>query len=151
MVILLIAGILLIGAEVFVPGAILGLLGVAALCGAIVIAFSISPTFGLYIAGGVIIMAGIGVMLWIKFFPRSPIGRNMTLSVDGKDFKASGSNKELIGRKGVAQSDLRPAGFALFDGRRADVVTEGEMISKGETVTVVAVAGSRIVVRKAQG
>ena len=151
MIALLVAGILMIGAEVFVPGGILGALGAAVLIGAVAIAFAISPVFGLYIAGGVIILAGIGVMAWIKFFPRLPIGRKMTLETDGKSFKASDSNQELLGQRGVAQSDLRPAGFALLNGRREDVVTEGGMINKGEAVTVILVAGSRIVVQKAEG
>ncbi len=149
MMILLIAGIVLLGAEVFVPGAILGIMGVLAILGAVVMAFSISATFGFYIAGGVIILSGIGVALWIKLFPRCPIGRKMTLSKDGKDFKAADTRPDLVGHKGVAQSDLRPAGFAMIDGRRVDVVTDGGMISKGETVVVVKAAGSHVVVRKA--
>lgn len=151
MIALLAGGILMIGAEVFAPGGILGVLGAGALVGAIVIAFAISPVFGIYIAGGVIILTGIGVMLWIKYFPRLPIGRHMTLDTDGKNFKASDSRSLLLGKQGVAQSDLRPAGFAIIDGRREDVVTEGGMITKGQAITVIQVAGSRIVVRKAEG
>lgn len=150
MIALLAAGIVLLGAEVFVPGAVLGMLGVISLLGAIIIAFSISPVFGFYIAGGVVILAGAGVAVWIKFFPRCPIGRQMTLSQDGKAFKAADTQPDLVGRQGTAQSDLRPAGFALIDGRRVDVVTDGGMISKGQPVVVVKAAGSHVVVRKAE-
>ncbi len=150
MAVLLVAGIVLLGAEVFVPGAVLGMLGILALLGAIGMAFSISATFGFYIAGGVVILAGIGVAIWIKFFPRCPIGRKMTLSEDGRQFKAADTNPDLVGRAGIAQSDLRPAGFALIDGRRVDVVTDGGMISKGQPVVVVKAAGSHVVVRKAE-
>ncbi len=151
MIALLVAGIILIGAEIFVPGAILGTFGGISLVGAIILAFAISPVFGLYIAGGVIILTAFGVMLWIKYFPRLSIGRKMTLDADGKDFKASDAKHPLLGQKGVAQSDLRPAGFALFNGQREDVVTEGGMIRKGEAISVVQVAGNRIIVRKAEG
>jgi membrane-bound serine protease (ClpP class) len=41
---------------------------------------------------------------------------------------------------------LRPAGFATFDKKRVDVVTQGEMIAKGERVRVVDVKGNRIIV-----
>ncbi len=151
MIVLLVGGILMLGAEVFLPGGILGVLGAAALFGAIALSFAISPVFGIYIAGAVIILTGIGVMLWIKFFPRLPIGRQMTLDTDGKSFKASDSREQLLGQRGVAQSDLRPAGYALVNGHREDVVTEGDMITKGQAIVVVQVAGSRIVVRKADG
>jgi membrane-bound serine protease (ClpP class) len=49
----------------------------------------------------------------------------------------------------VAQSNLRPSGLALIDGKRIDVVTEGPMIERGTPVKVVAVEGMRVVVRSA--
>jgi membrane-bound serine protease (ClpP class) len=150
MIALLVAGILLIGAEVFVPGAVLGVMGSVALVGAIIMAFAISPVFGLYIAGAVIILTAIGVMVWIKFFPRLSIGKSMTLETDGKSFKSSDTPHPEVGQQGIAQSDLRPAGFALINGHREDVITEGGMINKGTPITVVQVAGNRIVVRKAE-
>ena len=44
---------------------------------------------------------------------------------------------------------LRPAGFALIDGERVDVVSDGEPIEAGTAVEVVRVDGNRIVVRRA--
>ena len=44
---------------------------------------------------------------------------------------------------------LRPAGRALVDGDVVGVVTEGEMIDKGELVKVARVEGNRIIVRRA--
>jgi len=41
---------------------------------------------------------------------------------------------------------LRPAGMALINGRRVDVVTEGAMIERDTPVRVVAVEGMRVVV-----
>ncbi|MCX7805838.1 MAG: hypothetical protein N3A38_11705 [Planctomycetota bacterium] len=45
---------------------------------------------------------------------------------------------ELVGRTGVADSTLRPAGRAIIDGRVVDVVSRGEYIQAGEKVRVVA-------------
>ncbi|MFH1499344.1 MAG: serine protease, partial [Verrucomicrobiota bacterium] len=63
---LFLTGLLLLGAEVFVPGAILGLLGGALLVGGCVLAFS---DFGL--TGGVIAVAAAllltGLLLWFEF------------------------------------------------------------------------------------
>jgi membrane-bound serine protease (ClpP class) len=42
---------------------------------------------------------------------------------------------------------LRPSGTANINGQRVDVVTEGGLIERGTAVKVVAVEGSRIVVR----
>jgi membrane-bound serine protease (ClpP class) len=55
----------------------------------------------------------------------------------------------LVGRLGVALSDLRPSGIADIDGERVDVVTSGEYISAGERIEVVRDEGYRRVVRRA--
>jgi membrane-bound serine protease (ClpP class) len=54
----------------------------------------------------------------------------------------------LIGATGVALSDLRPSGVADIDGRRIDVVTDGEYIRAGELVEVMGDEGYRRVVRR---
>ena len=54
----------------------------------------------------------------------------------------------LLGRQGVALSDLRPAGVARIDGHRIDVVTEGEWLAAGDPVTVITDEGYRRVVER---
>jgi membrane-bound ClpP family serine protease len=53
----------------------------------------------------------------------------------------------FIGKEGTANSILRPAGTAEFDGVKLDVVSEGEFIPKGSRIKVVKVSGRRIVVK----
>lgn len=53
----------------------------------------------------------------------------------------------LAGQSGQSLSPLRPAGIALINGRRVDVVTNGEFIEPETEVEVVAVEGSRVVVQ----
>jgi membrane-bound serine protease (ClpP class) len=48
---------------------------------------------------------------------------------------------------GTALSPLRPAGVASFDGRRTDVVSQGEFIESGEPLEVVRDEGTRVVVK----
>lgn len=55
------------------------------------------------------------------------------------------------GKEGVALTPLRPAGSAEVDGRRLDVVTEGEFIPKGTRVKVTKVEGTRVVVKELTG
>lgn len=145
---LLAAGALLIGAEIFVPGAVLGTLGGIALFAAVIVAFDIGSACGFYTLFGVLILTVLTVAVWIKFFPRSGIGRKMTLSEDGKTFKASDSKQALVGQAGTTVSQLRPAGFALIGGKRMDVVTEGGIVEQNQPIKVVKVEGNRIVVRK---
>ena len=149
--ILLICGLLLIGAEIFVPGGILGVIGSVFLVGAIGMAFVAFHTYGAYVAIGILILLGLTIALWIKFFPGSRFGRKMTVSSDLEDAKATADGLDVLeGREGTTLSELHPAGFARIDGRRIDVITRGEMISAGEAIRVVAVEGNRVVVRSSQ-
>ena len=147
--VLLGAGLLLLGAEIFVPGGILGIFGGILLIGAIITGYPAFPGCGHFVAMGILFMAGIAIALWIRFFPRSRIGRAMTVSKDESDFSAVQDGlQELLGAHGEAKSDLRPAGYALINGRRMDVVTRGGMIDKGSPVTVVEIEANRVVVKR---
>ncbi len=55
---------------------------------------------------------------------------------------------DLIGKCGVAITVLRPAGTALIDDERVDVVTEGEYIERHRPIEVVDVDGLKVVVRE---
>ena len=53
-----------------------------------------------------------------------------------------------MGLTGKAQSELRPAGAAIFGDRRLDVVTRGEFIKAGQPVRIVETHGNHIVVER---
>jgi membrane-bound serine protease (ClpP class) len=143
------AGILLIGAEIFLPGAILGLLGGAALLGAIITGFHAFPSIGPFIALAIVIGSGLVLWLWVRYFPRSRIGQRMMGNTNLAAAKSSADGIEnLQGKEGVALSQLRPGGFALIEGKRIDVVTEGGMIEKNTRIQVVDVESNRVVVKK---
>jgi membrane-bound ClpP family serine protease len=147
-IILVIAGLMLIGAEIFMPGGILGTLGGIALVIAIVIGFrEFGPVKGGYSALAIVLMIGVAMLLWIKVFPKTGIGRSMTASKNLADSKATEFGIELlVGKAGIAASDLRPAGFATIEDKRVDVVTQGEMIQRGSHVKVVAVESNHVIV-----
>ena len=54
----------------------------------------------------------------------------------------------LVGKKGTAQSVLRPAGIAVIEGERVDVVTEGTFVDAGSSIEVLSADGHRVVVRE---
>lgn len=147
---LLFCGFLLLAVEIFVPGGVLGTLGAVALFGAVISAFAVfGPETGFLVAVLMLILMAVGLVLWIRIFPNTPIGRALTLSKDGQSFKLDAdSDPNLIGAEGSAQSDLRPAGIAVINGKRMDVVAEGEWIAAGEPVRVIAARGNHVTVRR---
>ena len=53
----------------------------------------------------------------------------------------------FLGSIGVCVTDLRPAGTITIEGEPVDVVTEGSFVKQGESVKVINVDGSRVLVR----
>ncbi|MBU5265883.1 NfeD family protein [Virgibacillus proomii] len=150
-VILLMLGIVLIIAEFFVPGGIMGLLGTASVIGSLFmsgydighIAMSIGIAFLLSIIVSVILFRRIGMD---KGIFRHIILKDQTSTELG--YVSSVNRLELIGLEGVTVTPLRPAGTAVFDDERLDVVSEGRFIDQNEKVKIVKVEGVRIVVRQ---
>lgn len=146
----IVAGILMLGAEIYLPGGILGVLGVLALIGAMVVGFFIDPRFGFLSAAAIVVLSAAGLYVWVRVFPKTLAGRRLTLTADSRAFSAvSDDGASLVGRVGVADTALRPAGIATVDGRRIDVIGTGVWIEAGARIRVDAAHGSRIEVSAA--
>ncbi|HVP11912.1 MAG TPA: NfeD family protein [Phycisphaerae bacterium] len=65
-------------------------------------------------------------------------------------FAPPGETESIVhlGDVGIALTKLRPAGKAQINGRRVDVITQGQMLDEGCPLEIVEVSGSRIVVRE---
>lgn len=143
-------GLMLLAIEVFVPGGILGTFAVGALMVAVVAGFfAFGPKGGLMAAVLLVVFGSLFFGVWIRIFPRTPMGRVLTLRKDGHDFKAADAGPAItVGLEGTAQTNLHPSGIALFNGKRTDVVSEAGYLNAGRPVRVVKVEGNRIVVRE---
>ena len=156
-----------VGILIFLAGAALLLVethflpghGLPALAGLILIFIGMFLALGGTQAGGLVpatsaLLTTLAlVVAFFLYLPRSGVWKRLgqpmrqTASagyVSGGDFTA------YLGQVGVAVTLLRPSGTAEFDGVRLPVVTEGEFAAQGTAVQVVAVQGSRVVVRSAQ-
>lgn len=145
---LVIAGVILLFAELIIPGGVIGALGALLLVGAIVLGFFVfaapwNVLSALVIVGGTFI----GFLVWMNVLPKTRIGRSLTLVDSTQLFKATLDHREWMGKEGIAQTDLRPAGIAIIDDKRLDVVAENNWIEDGTPVKVVKVEGNRIAVR----
>ena len=87
--------------------------------------------------------------LWL--FPRTRLGRSFILNIaanrtDG--FQAPPKDLvNLVGKSGKSLTPLRPAGTALINDQRVDVVTLGDFIDPEVEIEVILVEGNRVVVR----
>lgn len=150
-VILLISGIVFIILEFFVPGGILGLIGVSA----IVVSLFLSGYDLTHMGISIMIAIIIGIVAFILLYRRVDaekgifrkiILRDRTMTDDG--YISNPVKSELIGAEGTTLTTLRPAGIAQIEDERIDVVSEGTYIEQGKRIKVIAVEGMRIVVRE---
>ena len=144
---LLIAGVLLLLLEVFLPGGVIGIFGLLILLVAVIMGFMHDVQVGLSLLLGLLILGPIALWAWIKYFPESKFGKLLMLDNDAGDWHGfDDDNAAWLHKTGVARTDLRPSGNATIDDQRIDVITEGEMIDKGTPIRVIAVEGNRIIV-----
>jgi membrane-bound serine protease (ClpP class) len=150
---LMLAAFILIGAEVYVPGGVLGAFGAACLVAAVVVGFRMGPIAGWAGLGVVLALSAVGVYFWMTLFPRTAAGRRLSLGREGTGTRASDPAAErLAGQAGVALSPLRPAGVARIGGHRVDVLSEnGVWIEAGSVVRVSRVTGGRLYVETVSG
>jgi membrane-bound serine protease (ClpP class) len=146
-VMLISAGLVLLFLETLLPGLIAGILGLFCLGGAVALAYTQhGPGTGNLVLLAVLGLLIVAVLLWLKFFPESAMAR---MFVSHRQIgTVHAEQPELLDQIGVAQTTLRPAGAALIQGKRVDVVTEGGYIEQGKPVKVVAIEGLRVVVRE---
>jgi membrane-bound serine protease (ClpP class) len=157
---LALAGVALLTLEIFVvPGfGIAGGMGILALLGALVLSMlgpGDTPQFIMTTAARVVfsmLFALVASLVLLRFLPRLPLGRRFVLEtgLDAAYGYASAPEDDVrwLGKQGRASSPLRPAGIAEIEGRRVDVVSDGELIDAGRLVEVIRVDGNRIVVRR---
>jgi len=157
-VILLGVGVVALALETFViPGfGVAGIIGLSCIAVATVLALiGPAPTRGDVVQavaslGASVILIGVVAYAWLRHLPNSGRFAGLLLkttvgSADG--FIAAPARGDLVGCSGVAATDLRPAGTAVIEGERLDVVTEGEYLPSGARVQVVRSEGYRHVVR----
>lgn len=143
-------GLFFVYLEFFVPGAILGTLGGILLVSSIGVAFWQAETFflglGYLCIVIVLLVATVRLALWkIK---RSS-GKNTFYAISSQEgYQASTFDRQLIGKKGTAVTDLKPAGRVIIEEQWHQAVSEGSYVRKGETIVVLRGEGARLIVRK---
>jgi membrane-bound serine protease (ClpP class) len=145
-VILLLAGAALLLLETVLPGLIAGIVGLGCLVTGVIMAYTdFGARTGNIILAAVVASLVIGTLCWMKFLPDSRLAKRFVSqrSVGNLDVE----KPELLHQTGTAITHLRPSGMALINQRRIDVVTEGQMVQRGQPVKVVAIEGMRVVVR----
>jgi len=169
-VVLFLLGVVLLGIEAFViPGfGVVGFTGIGLVVVSLILSFLPGSSLtgagegipfpweslrgALFTVFAALGATGVVVMIVARHLPRVPVFKRLVLEAPGPEQGARAAADgfvALVGRRGVAHTDLRPAGKIEIDGRLLDAVTEAEFLPLGEGVEVVEASGLRLVVRRA--
>lgn len=147
---LFIAGFILLGIEMVVPGfSVPGVTGIICLAaGVFLVADSIEE--GIIITIIVLALLGIMFAVLLSLLSKGKLKSPIILKEEQKTeegYISSNDLEYLLGKEGVAVTDLRPSGMGDFDGITFDVISEGTYIDKGTLLIINKVKGSKLIVK----
>lgn len=141
--------------ELFIPtGGVLALLCGSLGIASILVGFLYSPTFGMILLAGYALAAPVLIVVGLKFWERSPLGKSMILTAQDSEHTDAARPSVLalpaIGARCRALTALRPIGFIEFEGVRLDASTETDFVDANEWVEVTAHREGAVRVRRAR-
>ena len=94
----------------------------------------------------------VGSVILLRALPKVGAFRDLilagsTAASEGYVSAPTDHDMDLLGKEGVTVTELHPVGVGLFEGRRLDIIAEGEFIKEQTAVKVISARGARVVVR----
>lgn len=147
----LIAGLILLIVEMATPSfALPGIMGVI-LLGISVFLAAENLTQALVMILLLLLVLGILAVMIMRSALKGKLSRSALIqrrtSAKEEGYITNPDMSALEGRQGITRTVLRPAGVVEIDGKRIDVVTEGEFIEANMPIVVSRVEGIRVIVK----
>ena len=150
LIILLFAiGILLLVAEVLVPGGVLGAIGGLMLFGGCVMAFLDFGVGGGLLAVVTALLLGLAAFwLELRVLPRTRIGKRafLTAEMTGVSAALDDTAKLLVGKPATALTMLSPSGYVRIDGQRYEAFCQSGQAPAGADLEVIGADNFRLIV-----
>lgn len=146
-ILLMIAGIICIALEIYLPGGVMGIIGGVILIWSIFEAYRYKTNFGtmLLVCG----VSGSVAASWFSFtyLSKTKEGKKALL-MDAKIELPEDKHKGLEGKTGVTLTDMRPSGLIEIEGERYDAATKGEYVEKGTNIKIISVEADHVYIRE---
>lgn len=148
---LFLLGAMLLAGEVFVPGAIMGILGGIAMLVGCIVAFQEFGSGG-GVTASLLALALLGLTFYVElvWLPKTRFGKKLIVqsTVDATSQPALAVAADVVGRSAAAITPLGPSGYVLVDGRRYEAYSQAGHIASGEILRVVGLDNFRLIVTK---
>ena len=150
-IICVLAGVILLIVEAFMPG-----LGVPGISGIILLLAGVAMTWyeygamvGLGTTVAVLALVGVAISVSLKSASSGRLSKSDLILNDTETPPSENADMQLlVGKEGVVKNTLRPVGTAEFDCGKLHVTSDGEYVSEGQKVRIVRVEGTQIFVNK---
>lgn len=150
-ILLLIAGFILVGTEMILPGfGVPGISGIICLVAGILLTADTIEE-GLTITLVVIVLLAVMFTIILAMLHMKKIKPPIVLQEElkaEKGYLSSSDLEYLVGKEGVTVTDLRPAGKCNIDGVEFDVRSEGKYIARGSNVRISRIQGNTLIIKE---
>jgi membrane-bound serine protease (ClpP class) len=143
-------GVMLLAGEVFVPGAVLGIIGGLAMAVGCGVAFFQWGALGGAIAT-VTALGFLGITLYLElvWLPQSRLGRGMVVeSTLDATSQPPLATADIVGKMAEAETPLVPTGYVRVEGRRYEAFCPAGHVAKGAMLLVASQDNFRLIVTK---
>lgn len=149
-VLLFLLGIVLLVAEVFMPGAVLGIIGALSMVAGCVVSFSqFGTTGGLLATAAALVLLGLALWLEFRVIPNSRLGRHLFIrETVSSTSQAPVGNDSMVGSEGDTVTVLAPSGYVLVGGRRYEAFSSSGHLEAGTRIRVAGHDTFRLIVTK---
>ncbi len=149
--ILFLLGVMLLAGEVFMPGAVLGIIGALCMAAGCVISFIQFGTGG-GTAATVLALALLSLTLYIElvWLPKTRFGKKLIVqsTISATSQPALADKENVVGKTAEAVTALVPSGYVLVEGRRYEAFSPSGHIGKGAQLRVTGLDNFRLIVTK---
>lgn len=150
-ILLFLIGVLLLAGEVFVPGAILGIIGALCMLVGCVLSFANFGMAGGLLATGVAVVL-LGLMLYIElvWLPKTRMGKGLIVQskVSATSQPPVAELNAVVGKTAEAVTPLVPSGYVMIDGRRYEGYSQSGHMPKGASLRVTGLDNFRLILTK---
>lgn len=112
------------------------------------ILLAVAAAMGGMLGGVVLLFVGGAQLANTKFYKRVALTDTQERS---QGYTASFNKENMLAKKGIAHTVLRPSGKIMIDGQLYDAFTRGEYIEKGQLIEVISETGSSLQVKQSEG
>jgi len=149
--ILFLLGVLLLAGEVFVPGAVLGIIGGICMAAGCVISFlQFGPVGGSVATVVALTLLALTLYVELVWLPKTRFGRKLIVetTVGATSQPPLADKASIVGKTAEAATPLVPSGYVLVEGRRYEAFSQSGHVAKGAQLRVAGLDNFRLIVTK---